>query len=190
MTRLALTAFAFVAIVLSGCAPRQASYSNPELGLALSYPADWKKIDRAMMAKGVDRVKGELPTEGAAEAMDFVVFGIGKPMDSGNPNFMVMKVPVSAAECAGINQPAFEADESREYLASLPGARMASSRHVAIPGLRGYTTEFQLKDRRFLQHRYWSCRRGNAMVMQSTSSSPRAEQELRKILASVRVTRD
>ena len=94
MTRLALTAFAFVAIVLSGCAPRQASYSNPELGLALSYPADWKKIDRAMMAKGVDRVKGELPTEGAAEAMDFVVFGIGKPMDSGNPNFMVMKVPV------------------------------------------------------------------------------------------------
>ena len=56
--------------------------------------------------------------------------------------------------------------------------------------LRSRITEFQLKDRRFLQHRYWSCRRGNAMVMQSTSSSPRAEQELRKILASVRVTRD
>lgn len=188
MKPLALFACTFAALTLSGCGPQPTTYSNPELGLTLSYPADWKTIDRATMTKGVENVKGRLPTEGVDEAMDAVVFGIGKPMETGNPNLMVMKVPVSAAQCEGINQPAFEAAESKEYLASLPGARMASPRHVPVQGLHGYSTEFQLKDRLFLQHRYWSCKGGNAMVMQSTSSSPRAEEELRRILASIRVT--
>lgn len=190
MKRLAFLACTCAALTLSGCGPQPTTYANPELGLTLSYPADWKTIDRATMTKGVEHVKGRLPTEGVAEAMDAIVFGIGKPMDSGNPNLIVMKVPVSAAQCEGVNQPAFEAAESKEYLASLPGARMASPRHVSVQGLRGYSTEFRLEDRLFLQHRYWSCKGGKAMVMQSTSSSPKAEEELRKILASIRVARD
>jgi hypothetical protein len=176
-------------LALAACAPKPVAYSNPDIGMTLTYPGDWKPVDRAMMDKGAERVKGALPTEGLDEAMDHVVFGIAKIDRAGNPNLMVMKVPVSASECAEVNQSAFEAQESLEYLQSLPGAKLVPSRNVPVAGLNGYSTEFHFEDRALLQHRYWYCARGNAVLMQSTTSSAAAEEELGKVLASIRITR-
>jgi hypothetical protein len=185
-------ALAFAVALLAGCAPAQPlTYDNREIGLKLTYPADWKPFERKFAEAGIAEHKAELPAVDTGPAFDHIVFGVLKPMHSdnraANPNLLVMRIEVSDADCRGIDDPRFAESDAADYAKDYKGARLVPSRHVAIPGTQGYTVEVPLIGRTFLQHRYWYCLRDHAVVLQTSSSSADGEQEVRSILGSVAV---
>jgi hypothetical protein len=179
---------AFAGLVPAGALAASESsavlYSNPDIGLELSYPNDWKAVDPAFR----DRAG-----ESGKSVMEKLSFGIHKPyrVPKGfdDANLMILAVRVDDDTCAAVENGSLESGEAAEFPRTIPGGRLSPSRHVRVRGLRGYTGEHVSSlGLTVVQHSYWYCFGHRAVIVQSTSGTPESEQALAGILSSIRIS--
>ena len=183
---------AFAILICTSCSRTESSsiYESTTAGLRLSYNNQWVASDDLKARNVVDAAESRgLRTEGMAEAMSNVALYLVRPTSSGgisrNANIMLMLVPVPAELCSEINTESYVAEDAREYVLSLPNARLEPGSHFALHGVIGYTVSLKLQDRVATQHRYIYCANNHYAVLQSTSSDGDGERAVRDVLSTL-----
>lgn len=189
-------AFAAILFTLVRPAPAQSgpqSYTNPAVGLEMTYPGNWQVIKKSVVdgavasAEGTDQVSQE-----TADATSFIALTLAKPrvIDgvAHNPNVNVMVVPLPPEQAEGFDLEA-RMQSQMATVGQIPGAEIAADAlplennpevpnfSARIPQPNGTATQYY--------YTYW--RSPRLVQIAFTVSHPEDEAEVKEMIRSIRI---
>jgi hypothetical protein len=180
------------ALLACACQPvnrfegRQAKHHEPELGLSLAYPDDWKFFERSELAQ----LPGVLGTIGNRPGVYFMVLRLGDRNDvSRNPNLLVSAMVVSPDDCSTVSTDTFAHESAQQFQTYFPNAVVIDSgaRNKWGRAISTFSAGINLGNRNVMHHRYFYCFKNRIVQIETSSSDGSGEEGLQKILSSIEV---
>jgi len=177
------------------------TYTNPELGLTLTYPKTWKKlgaesIDRALSSRDASRLMSKETLQATKELLPTaLVFSAAKPRFANrvqqSPNVSVAAIPLPKSEWPQIDAGAFLQEFIEGARESIPSAKPVSKvfPRPDFEPLRYWVMQVSLDRREITQVQYIYWQPPNVVLISIGYSHPDDEAEVLQIAASIKIAK-
>jgi len=188
--------------LLSSCSkePAPQTYHNPEIGLTITYPGTWRVMKRVefndamgQMGRNVPELPPDIIDE-TKEMVPHIILSLIKPHRVGganrNPSINVFVMDVPKDECDDVDMDAIMQEQIGEVESSrLPGARVTINDFPLpnYPSIHNYSVRIPLPGRTTTVYQYAYWHPPYFVQIAVTFSDPDLEQELKEIIASMRI---